>query len=159
VNTSRGARIAGLGGLAGLMLACAGWMDDGPSTEAGKHMNAVIDDGRLKNMKDARSPFSSADFDRWGLAGTWTWHVAGEDQELKFSMEGDELVAKGAYGTFRGGEHEGLLVLKEYIDGPGPPMTTWVNLAPVQDGELVAGIQAGGDMDQPSGTSVLRVGP
>ena len=147
-------------GYVGLMLACAGGMDDTPRAEDRAPMPAVIDHGQLKAKPDSVQPFSQADYDRWGLAGSWAWQVAEKDLPMHFSVSGGELLATGAYGSFRGGEHQGILVLKEEYDGPGPSTTTWVNLAPGRPGELVAGVQlCGGDESPPSGMSVRRVHP
>ena len=115
--------------LCGLMvaasLACSGSSTQTSETDS---MNPAITGDRLTHMQLEASPFDQADLTRWGLDGTWTWHVGFQDQDLRFSIEGDELVATSSYGTFRGGELDGVLVLSERIEGPGPPSTTWVNL-------------------------------
>ena len=93
-----------------------------------------------------------------GLDGTWTWRVGLKDQALHFSIEGDELVATSSYGTFRGGEIDGVLVLCERIEGPGPPSTTWVNLAPSAPGVLAGSVMAAGGMDVLTRVTVRKLG-
>ena len=104
--------------------------------------------------------FTSSELDKWGLSqGQWTWIVAGEEQGVSFSVDKGELVLTSRYGIFRGGSLAGgtVLALAEEDDGPGPPNTTWVNIARHADGQLDVAIQMwGGDADEPTRTQLRR---
>ena len=105
--------------------------------------------------------FSETEFEQWGFSqGQWTWTVAGEEQAVSFGLEQGELVLSADYGTFRGGAMASgtVLVLAEEDEGPGPPNTTWVNIARRPDGNLDVAIQMrGGDSDEPTRTQLRRL--
>jgi hypothetical protein len=139
----------------GLSLACSGMPTN--KTSGADPMNSAITADHLTHMSPATRPFTQPDLDRWDLGGTWVWHVGLTDQELRFTLEGNELVATGKYGTFRGGETGGVLVLQETPDGQGPPTTTWVNLTRTGPDTLVGGVMASGGMDELSPVTVRRM--
>jgi hypothetical protein len=141
----------------GLSLACSGMPTN--KNSGADPMNSAITADHLTHMSPATSPFTQADLDRWDLGGTWVWHVGFADQKLRFTLEDNTLVATGNYGTFRGGETGGVLVLQETHEGQGPPTTTWVNLTRTGPDTLVGGVMASVELDKLSTVTVRRLSP
>ena len=137
-----------------LMLACAG-SSDRKTTGASEMSEPTGQDG-LRYTRLPEAPFTLDDYVRWQLEGDWTWHIGFENRPVEFSVDGQTLVLQSTYGTFRGGEIDGTLVLRERESGPGPELITWVNLSRSDEGTLVGGVIAGGDEDELSQVTVRR---
>ena len=123
-------------------------------------MTKLIINEELAHLSPSSTPFTGTDLARWGFGeGQWTWVVAGEREYVSFRVDGTQLVLTSHYGTFRGGPTPDgtILVLSEPDDGMGPPSTTWVNIARIQDGQLDVAIQmVGGDLSEPIRTRLSR---
>ena len=103
---------------------------------------------------------SHDEFGTLDLDGDWEYRVGALRRTVTFELEGDEIVLRGPIGEYRGGlaAHAAhVITLVEHLRGPGPHITTWLNLVRTAPGQLEGTIQAlGGDEDDPVPVNLTR---